>query len=347
MLLVMLFLFCACAGEVQPVASADQPTPTNARTADIQLTATATRPPLPASPSTKNTSTPHLQTVPPAPPTTLPATALVEPCIPDAIPLEKIIPGHEPKVSSQFRPGRGDEQVRICQAGQVLVTGRDLILPDLVTLPPSDLNLRVNPSNGQKLLRFTNFIANNGPGKMELWGDSDPETGNVTVTQHITTAQDSIQKVAVGEFFFHREHNHWHFGNFARYEVLSLTLDVDLDRVLASGNKISYCLRDDARSNIPDAARWQTYTSCEKEEQGISVGWIDVYRYHLPGQSIDISSLSDGVYALRSTVNPGKNIWEQNTENNAAILFIQIEGNHVKMIDPPGKGSQTLKGKIE
>jgi len=67
----------------------------------------------------------------------------------------------------------------------------------------------------------------------------------------------------------------------------------------------------------------------------------------LPGQSIDISSLSDGVYVLRSSVNPEKDIWEQNTENNAAILFIQIEGNHVKIIDSPDKGSQTLKGKIE
>jgi hypothetical protein len=106
--------------------------------------------------------------------------------------------------------------------------------------------------------------------------------------------------------------------------------------VVAVGNKISYCLRDDARSDIPGADSRQTYTSCEQERQGISVGWIDIYRYHLDGQSIEITSLSDGVYALRSIVDPEDSLLDINPGNNAAILYIEIEGNSVNVVESPG-----------
>jgi hypothetical protein len=260
----------------------------------------------------------------------------VEPCVSEGIQLEQVDPGFGIEVTSQSGTNQGDGQVEICRPGQSTASEQELLLPDLITLPPTDLHIRVNQADEQKFLRFTNSIMNIGPGKMELWGASNPETGKVTVTQYVYKNEDATEKVVVGEFFFHPEHNHWHFGDFARYEIWSLGTDGGFDSVVAVGNKISYCLRDDARSDIPGADSRQTYTSCEQERQGISVGWIDIYRYHLDGQSIEITSLPDGVYALRSIVDPEDSLLDINPGNNAAILYIEIEGNSVNVVESPG-----------
>jgi hypothetical protein len=253
-----------------------------------------------------------------------------EPYLSDFVPLEKIEPTHE---ADALLPSSGGGRNQIVPLNQSLTAERDLLLPDLTTLPPTDLRIRVNPADGHKLLRFTNSIMNIGPGGMELWGDTNPSSGKMTVTQQIYNTDGSTEQRVVGEFFFHPEHNHWHLGDFARYEIWSIGTDGGLDSVVAVSNKISYCLRDDARSDIPGAASYQTYISCNHEIQGISVGWIDIYRYHLPGQSIDITFLLDGIYALRSTVDPENRLWEENRANNTSILNIEIEGNSVRIVE--------------
>ncbi|MGB7875250.1 MAG: lysyl oxidase family protein, partial [Anaerolineales bacterium] len=81
------------------------------------------------------------------------------------------------------------------------------------------------------------------------------------------------------------------------------------------------------------AASYQSYTACDQNSQGISVGWIDTYRHHLEGQCIDITFLPDGVYALRSVVDPDKKLWERNYENNDAILYFELAGKSVNVIE--------------
>lgn len=307
-LLIPVLFFSACAGQPQPVVSASQPTPTDPQALESVGTPTATFTPLPASTATNASPTPKPQSRTPT-------------------------------------PGQSFLEVDLVRAdspGQALTDEEYLLLPDLVTLPPTDLRIRVNPADGHKILRFTNSIINIGPGKIELWGDNKSGTGKVTVTQYIYTIEDSIENVDVGEFFFHPEHDHWHLGNFARYDVLSFSPDGDFDTVVATSNKISYCLRDDARSDIPDASVRQSYTSCDLERQGISIGWIDIYRHYLPGQSIDVTFLPDGIYALRSTVDPEDSLWESSRANNTAILHFEIVGNKVNIVELPANFNRLL-----
>jgi hypothetical protein len=266
------------------------------------------------------------------------ATGLVpvEPCVPDEILLEQLDPSFAPTAQPDTVIDQGIGHVQICRPVPSPTAIPELLLPDLITLPPTELSVRFNPVDEQKLLRFTNSILNIGQGKIELWGASNPDTGKVTVTQFVYNEEGSAEETVVGEFFFHPEHDHWHLGDFAVYEIWSLTPDGEFDSVVALSNKISYCLRDDARSDIPNAARGQTYTNCNQERQGISVGWIDIYRFNLEGQSIDISSLQDGVYALRSVVDPENHLREADSTNNAAILFFELEGENLSIVDPPG-----------
>jgi phosphohistidine phosphatase SixA len=209
----------------------------------------------------------------------------------------------------------------------------NLMLPDLRTLPPANLLMRVNPVTGQKLLRFTNSVQNDGPGALELIGYSGLALEKTIVVQKIYTSGSLFQHVMVGEFIFHPEHDHWHLGGFARYEIWSLRPNGGLDSMVAVSDKVSYCLRDDARSNLPGASRRQAYLGCNQEKQGISAGWMDIYYYHLPDQSINVTHLPDGIYALRSVVNSENLLWEQSRANNAAMIYFEIVGDYLSRAD--------------
>jgi hypothetical protein len=215
-------------------------------------------------------------------------------------------------------------------------------LPDLQTLPPSDLAIQVNAATGQKLLRFTNSILNRGPGALELLGAFNSATGKTTVTQHVFTSDGSLEELVAGEFVYHPGHEHWHLENFARYEIWSLTPAGNLSSVVAFSDKISYCLRDDSLAENLDSSTRAAYTDCKREEQGITAGWIDIYRYNLQGQDIVITGVLDGVYALRSIVDPGDQLLEVDDTNNAATVYFQISGNGLRLVESTSELYQLL-----
>jgi hypothetical protein len=208
----------------------------------------------------------------------------------------------------------------------------NVLLPDLQTLPPFDLVIEFEAQGERRLLRFSNSILNRGAGALELLGRLNPNTGKTAVTQHIYRRDGALDEHAAGEFVFHPDHDHWHLANFARYEVWSLTPEGQLSRVLAFTDKVSYCLRDNSRSDVAGAARL-TYARCNRALQGISVGWIDTYEFDTPGQIVDITAVPNGVYAVRSTVDPDNQLRESNDANNSAIIYIELAGNRVSVID--------------
>jgi hypothetical protein len=208
----------------------------------------------------------------------------------------------------------------------------DLLLPDLQTLPPYDLVIRVVSATDRKLLRLSNSILNGGPGAIEMLGVFNPATGKTTVTQHIYKVDGTSLDYAAGEFVYHPGHQHWHLENFVSYEVWSLTRKGALDAVVAFSDKVSYCLQDDSRSDIPGSSR-RTYTQCDRKVQGISVGWIDTYTWDTEGQIVDITDVPDDLYALRSTVDPANRLWEVDDTNNSATVYIEIVDNRVRIVD--------------
>ena len=77
------------------------------------------------------------------------------------------------------------------------------------------------------------------------------------------------------------------------------------------------------------------YGTCSYGRQGLSVGWADVYDHYLPGQSIDISGMPDGIYALISTADPYNLIQESDETNNAAVVYLEIRNLGVTILDGP------------
>lgn len=213
-----------------------------------------------------------------------------------------------------------------------------LILPDLQTLPPTDLRLLYNPESGRALVRFSNSIWNSGPGVLELIGISNQAKDQIKVSQRIYADDpEFIEEFEVGEFTFHEEHDHWHLERFAVYEVWSVDERGDLKEMVSEGRKISYCVLDTSqvRADLFEGAinERQQYTHCEGELQGLSVGWVDTYEDHLPGQWVEITPLNDGFYALVSTVNPDQLINEANLDNNTAVLYFEIQDLRLKILE--------------
>ncbi len=218
---------------------------------------------------------------------------------------------------------------------------QEILLPDLQNLPPSDLRLTFDRMSGGKYIRFTTQIWNSGPGKVELVGQTDDFTGRIMVKQQLFDSDAQlVSSLEVGEFVYHPLHYHMHLENFALYEVWSIKRDFSLDTVVASGGKISYCVMDVEPIRLPVLNKdvypeEPVYTNCAADFQGLSPGWIDVYEYSLPDQWVDITDLSNGIYAVVSTVNPDQNLMEKSLYNNRGVTYFILEDFEVKMIRGP------------
>jgi hypothetical protein len=66
------------------------------------------------------------------------------------------------------------------------------------------------------------------------------------------------------------------------------------------------------------------YTTCSGAFQGISVGWEDIYRKTLPGQSISLCGVAGGTYWLEAEVDPLDGILEEDETNNAAAVLVTV-----------------------
>lgn len=208
-----------------------------------------------------------------------------------------------------------------------------MVLPDLRTLPPSDLRIQIL-SEGRRSLRLANTIWNSGKGPLELTGEFNAATQRTRVHQHIYTADGNQREFLVGEFVWHPTHDHWHFDELTIYELWTLKQDYSLGKVVASSDKLSYCLMDTDvidRDN-PRFVPRRGYGGCGQREQGLSVGWGDTYKATFDGQALDLTGLPDGFYALTSSVNPNAVIIEEDYTNNSARVYLAIWGERLNVV---------------
>jgi len=210
-----------------------------------------------------------------------------------------------------------------------------LMLPDLRTLPPDDLEIVILP-DGSRELRLSNTIWNSGAGALELEGETNPHTRMTRVVQIVHVRAGAELAHLVGEFVWHPTHDHWHFAGFSIYELWTLGSSGMLAEIVSSSGKVSYCLIDTDvidRQNQSFEPR-RGYYGCGRGLQGLSAGWGDTYKSFLDGQEIHLAGIEDGFYALKSTTNPDLSLLEANYHNNAAVLYLNIQGTRLELIDP-------------
>jgi hypothetical protein len=125
-------------------------------------------------------------------------------------------------------------------------------------------------------------------------------------------------------FIFSPCHGHYHLQGYALYELLYPTgMPVMVGGTAVVGHKQAFCLEDLAQVS-PNAGPAK-YTC---SNQGISVGWSDVYGSYLDCQWIDITGVPSGNYLLRVTINGGLNgphvFAESDYSDNEAVVAVTI-----------------------
>ncbi len=202
------------------------------------------------------------------------------------------------------------------------------LYPDLRTVVPAHLGIQNKQQ--REILRFSNGIANTGPGPWRMRPEPPPGS-DTQVTNGVQEILDAVGAVVLEEvvstFEYHPAHNHWHIGDVALFEVRNARDNghggdiggvVTNDRGESQSIKTTFCLIDSYRLDDNAPTKERGYWDCYTGYQGISPGWVDQYHQATVGQQLDLTGAPEGVYYLVSTSNPAGVFLETDPANNTA-----------------------------
>lgn len=222
----------------------------------------------------------------------------------------------------------------------------DPLLPDLFVEQPEEIYVS-HMSKKKTFLRLSHTATNQGAGPMEISPDlgtnnCEGENGvdGKVAYQNIyldsdgngefdrTVDTDSTTS-GVGCMIFHQIHNHYHFENFALYEIYRepKTRPITL---AGTSDKVSFCVFDliQTRPGLPGSPADPAYfgSNCDKSDgtHGISPGWADIYGAFTPGQEINVKGLEKGRYCLVATADPVDRLEEEDELNNTRSVAIYL-----------------------
>ena len=241
-----------------------------------------------------------------------------------------------PALASRVRALSGRELQGIPPSPPVptVATADPATLPDLVALPPWDLEI-THWNRSRELLSFAASPWNAGPGPLVVEGVRRPGEAVMDAYQYYYDAsQTPVARSTAGTLVYdaRRGHDHWHFLQFARYELRNAT------GVLVRSTKQSFCLAPtDAVDLTVAEANWTPWLSaitsvCSGRSatwirEALLTGWADTYYQTVAGQAFDVTDLPAGRYRISITVNPLGLLQERSTANNSAERTIYLRGH--------------------
>jgi hypothetical protein len=213
-------------------------------------------------------------------------------------------------------------------------------LPNLVPLKPTDIGTGPADDRSGEALRFTVSTANRGKYALDLTGVPNPGYPETTdAYQCVMWVTDRVcqERRLVGTFRFHDVHAHYHFEDYALYELRQLNAagepDMSPAGLVAPGVKASFCLIDYDPDQPSDNPIYDfphpLYLTCTGSfgvgVQGISPGWKDTYSSGLDGQQIEIDGIPRGKdYALVITADPTDKLWETREDDNVSWAKVRL-----------------------
>ena len=222
-------------------------------------------------------------------------------------------------------------------------------VPDLQPLPSWGISAR-HTRRGDFLSFGANvWVAGNGPLVVEGFRRDGEDV--MDAYQYFYEGDEPAGRVRVGEMEFDDRdgHEHWHFKQFAGYQLLG----EDRQTVVVS-SKEAFCLvpTDAIDLTLPAAdlrPGWVgLFTSCGGRRdlwirEVLPVGWGDTYYQYLPGQSFDITDVPNGVYYVKVVANPGRQLVELTYSNNVRLRKVIISGKpgRRRVEVPPWHGIDT------
>ncbi len=205
-------------------------------------------------------------------------------------------------------------------------------VPDLQALPA--FGISTSNDGEHDLLNFAAVTWNAGPAPMVIDGfRSASKPDLMDGYQTFYADGQAIGSAPIGTLEYHRGggHDHWHFQDFSRYELVNESGESQLS------GKQSWCLANNYPVDLTlPGVVWTIQqeslaTSCGAEDalwvrEVLAVGWGDLYMQSVSGQSFDITDLPNGVYTIRITANPEGNLYEVSSKNNVSERIVRLGG---------------------
>ncbi len=110
-------------------------------------------------------------------------------------------------------------------------------------------------------------------------------------------------------------HMHYHFNTYAEYDLIAAD-----GSIVARGHKQAFCLLD--FYHYPGTSGTGAVYNCGN--QGIEMGWQDVYSRGLDCQWVDVTAVAPGDYMLRIRINTEHILNESNYANNEITVPVTI-----------------------
>jgi Lysyl oxidase len=211
---------------------------------------------------------------------------------------------------------------------------QSLRCPDLVMRRPYGLYTDRLTKRAHAVLRAGNVIDSIGPGPAELRGKRiGPRF--MAARQRIYRRRGGRIVVDTGarlEFkFAHQQRYWWKFHDAARFELWRVDSRGRRARLVRTGPKVAYCLRDltHTRPRLRRSPRRPVYPACSNDRGaqrvtlGTSVGWADIYPPAYSEQWIDVTGLR-GCFAYVHIADPENGIYEANEDNNEAQVIVRL-----------------------
>jgi Bacterial Ig domain len=213
--------------------------------------------------------------------------------------------------------------------------------PDLQVLTPTSLMSIGKPTSSTREFRFSHITWNAGSGPLEIRPNYNPSTNQSQGYQRLYTRNASggltfVMDVPIAVPMY------WMPPTDYRFPMSGFGLYTDVNGALgtlvAASPKVNFCMTADVAVNLklafaPTSTAYSP-SNCGDPNGilGLSIGWGDQYDYTDPGENIDITSLPDGIYWLRSIADPYHLFQVSETSKNATDTQVQITGNTVKVL---------------
>jgi hypothetical protein len=223
-------------------------------------------------------------------------------------------------------------------------------IPDLQALP--SWGIAISHRGDRDWLAFGATAWDAGPRQMTIEGFRPFDADTMDAFQYFFDDQgNAVGKAPVGtmEFDTRPGHEHWHFEQFAQYDLLDGT-----QAQVVRSRKQSFCLAPtDAVDLTKPGAEMDPYSiglssQCGGPEalwirEDLPAGWGDTYFQYVGGQAFDITDLPNGKYFIRVTVNPLGSIYETDTANDTSLRRVRLVGQpgHRRVVVPPYHGIDT------
>lgn len=206
----------------------------------------------------------------------------------------------------------------------------DVLCPDIAMRAP--YQLIPDTWNTWDMLRAANAVLSIGAGPIEVRG-TRTGPGRMAAVQylHRTGGQHSLAVPGgAGSIVFKpipRQGGYWKFANAAKFELWTTG---DTPRLVRTGEKLIYCLRDLRRLwDWRRSPKREVYPACSRNRHrtkvtlGTSPGWADIYPAPYYEQWIDVTGLK-GCFDLLHIADPENRIIESDETNNTSKTRVRL-----------------------